>query len=95
MGLILGFFLSCVAGYATYAGVVNFLEATTYAETVPLTHTSLVDVATASREAAIGLGVAVSSVTLAIVLAIGNMRDSLRRKQEERVETSERPTLAA
>ena len=95
MGLILGVFLSCVAGFATYAGVVNFLEATTYAGTVPLTHTSLVDVATASREAAIGLGVAVGSVTLAIVLTLGNVRDTLRRRNEERIQENDRPTLAA
>ena len=95
MGLILGFFLSCVAGYATYYGVFNFLQATTYAETVPLTHTSLMDVATASRQAAIGLGVAVGSVTLAIVLTLGNVRDTLRRRNEERTEMTERPTLAA
>ena len=95
MGLILGFFLSCIAGFATYFGVFNFLQATTFPQTVSLSHTSLVIVDSSITQAAIGLGVAVGSATLAIVLVIGNMRDSLRRKQEEGIQRSERPTLAA
>lgn len=95
MGLILGFFLSCIAGFATYFGVFNFLQATTFPQTVSLSHTSLVIVDSSITQAAIGLGVAVGSATLAIVLVIGNMRDSLRRKEEEGIQRSERPTLAA
>ena len=95
MGLILGFFLSCVAGFATYFGVFNFLQATTFPQTVSLSHTSLVIVDSSIREAAIGLGVAVGSVTLAIVLTLGNVRDTLRQRNEERIQENDRPTLAA
>jgi ABC-type phosphate transport system permease subunit len=95
MGLILGFFLSCVAGIATYFGVYNFLQAITFPQTVSLTHSLIVDVDSAIREAGIGLGIAVGSVTLAIVLTLGNVRDTLRRRNEEPTQESERPTLAA
>lgn len=95
MGLILGVFLSCVAGFATYFGVYNFLQATTFPQTVSLSHSFIVMVDTEIREAAIGLGVAVGSVTLAIVLTLGNVRDTLRRRNEEKTQVNERPTLAA
>ena len=88
MGLILGVFLACIAGYSTYFGVSNFLQATASPQALAVE-------ASVITEAAIGLGVAVGSVTLAIVLTLGNVRDTLRRSKEVRVETSERPTLAA
>ena len=87
MGLILGVFLACVAGYSTYFGVSNALQATASPQALAVE-------ASVITEAAIGLGVAVGSAILAIVLVIGNMRDVLRRREEE-IQSSERPTLAA
>ena len=88
MGLILGVFLACIGGYATYFGVTNFLQATASPQALAVE-------ASVITEAAIGLGVAVGSVTLAIVLTLGNVRDTLRRRNDERTEMNERPTLAA
>jgi hypothetical protein len=95
VGLILGVFLSAIAGLATSFGVSNFLQATTFADTVPLTLASIRTVETMTTQAAIGLGIAVGSVTLAIVLTLGNVRDTLRRRNEEKIQENERPTLAA
>jgi hypothetical protein len=93
MGLILGVFLACIAGYSTHFGVSNFLEASAFI--ADANAFAAPGVGDTIQEAAIGLGVAVGSATLAIVLVIGNMRDSLRRREEERIQRSERPTLAA
>jgi hypothetical protein len=90
MGLILGVFLACIAGYATFYGVSNFVDAIAW-----INQALTPDVVIFRRQAAIGLGVAVGSVTMAIVLTLGNVRDTLRRRNEEKVQRSERPTLAA
>ena len=90
MGLILGFFLAFIAGYATFFGVSNFVDAIAW-----INQALTPDVVIFRQQAAIGLGVAVGSVTLAIVLTLGNVRDTLRRRNEERTEMNERPTLAA
>ena len=81
MGLILGVFLACIAGYATHFGVSNFLEASAFIEDAnAFAAPGVQDVI---REASIGLGVAVGSVTLAILLTLGNVRDTLRRTNSE------------
>ena len=93
MGLILGVFLAFIAGYATHFGVSNFLEASAFiADANAFAAPGVQDTI---REASIGLGVAVGSVTLAIVLTLGNVRDTLRRRSEEKTQRNERPTLAA
>ena len=91
MGLILGVFLAFVAGYATHFGVSNFLEASAFIAD----GNAFAGVEDTIQEAANGLGIAVGSVTLAIVLTLGNVRDTLRRRNEERIQKEERPTLAA